>query len=98
MKLRSNIVLKLRHITHHSVHSDLVVCHCVVRQHDADTLLPLLALQQDGVSSEQLEFVHLGHGESHHGVVVIDCILHNQSVGSLLLVQDGRGKLIAVNI
>ena len=43
-------------------------------------------LEEDGVSPEELELVHLGHGESHHGVVIIDRVLDNQTVGSLLLV------------
>ena len=48
-------------------------------------------LEEDGVPAEELE---LGHGERHHGVVVIDGVLHDQPVGPLLLIQDRRGKLI----
>ena len=81
-------------VPHHAVHPDLLVPHGVVRQHDADALLPLLPLQKDSVAPEQLELVHLGHGESNHGVVVIDGILHNQSVGPLLLVENSRGELV----
>ena len=51
-------------------------------------------LEEDGVPAEELELVHLGHGERHHGVVVIDGVLHDQPVGPLLLIQDRRGKLI----
>ena len=51
-------------------------------------------LEEDGVPAEELELVHLGHGERHHGVVVIDRVLHDQPVGPLLLIQDRRGKLI----
>ena len=38
----------------HAVHADLVVSDGVVRQHDAHTLLPLLALEEDRVAAEQL--------------------------------------------
>ena len=38
----------------HAVHADLVVSDGVVRQHDAHTLLPLLALEEDSVAAEQL--------------------------------------------
>ena len=37
-----------------AVHADLVVSDGVVRQHDAHTLLPLLALEEDSVAAEQL--------------------------------------------
>ena len=33
-----------------------------------------------------LQLIHLGHAEGHDGVVVVDGILHDQTVGSLLLV------------
>ena len=33
-----------------------------------------------------LQLIHLGHAEGHHGVVVVDGILYDQTVGSLLLV------------
>ena len=46
-----------------TVHPDLVVRHGLVRQHDTDALLPLLALEQDGVAAEELQLVHLGEGE-----------------------------------
>ena len=52
-------------------------------------------LEKDSVAAEQLELVHLGHGERHHGVVIVDRVLDNQTVGSLLLVEDGSGKLIS---
>ena len=52
-------------------------------------------LEKDSVAAEQLELVHLGHGESHHGVVIVDRVLYDQTVGSLLLVEDGSGKLIS---
>ena len=54
-----------------------------------------LHLEKDGVTAEQLELVHLGHGEGHHGVVIVDRVLDNQTVGPLLLVQDGGGELIS---
>lgn len=53
-------------------------------------------LEEDGVAPEELELVHLGHGESHHGVVIVHRVLDNQTVGSLLLVQNSRGKLVSV--
>ena len=81
-------------VPHHAVHPDLLVTDRVVRQHDTDALLPLLPLQQDRVAPEELQLIHLGHGERHHRVVVIDGVLYDQSVGPLLLVENRRGKLV----
>ena len=57
-----------------------------------------LHLKEDSVAAEQLELVHLGHGERHHGVVIVHRVLDNQTVGPLLLVQNGSGKLVSVKI
>ena len=58
----------------------------------------VLHLEQDGVAPEELELVHLGHGERHHGVVIVHRVLDNQTVGPLLLVQNGSGELVSVKI
>ena len=55
-------------------------------------------LEEDGVAPEELELVHLGHGERHHGVVIVHRVLDNQTVGSLLLVQNGSGELVSVKV
>ena len=55
-------------------------------------------LEQDGVAPEELELVHLGHGERHHGVVIVHRVLDNQTVGPLLLVQNGSGELVSVKV
>ena len=54
-----------------------------------------LHLEEDSVAAEQLKLVHLGHGERHHRVVIVDCVLDNQTIGSLLLVEDRSSKLIS---
>ena len=43
-----------------SHHSSLVVAHGLVAEDDTHRLLPLLALQPDRVTAEQLKLVHLG--------------------------------------
>ena len=48
-------------------------------------------LQQDRVAPEQLQLVHLGEREGHHGVVIVDGVLDQQSVGLVLFVEDGGG-------
>ena len=49
------------------------------------------------VSPEELELIHLSEGESHHRIVIIDSVLHDQAVRLGLLVQDGAGQLISGN-
>ena len=51
-------------VTDHPVHADLLIGAGVVGQDDAHRLPPLLSLHQNCVSTEQLQFVHLGlHGK-----------------------------------
>ena len=84
-------------VSHNSVHPDLLITDRVVRQNNADALLALLAFKEDlqilmsnaiiffilpyRVTPKQLKLVHLSKGESHHGIIIIDCVLNNQTVG-----------------
>lgn len=43
----------------HLVHADAGVIHRVIGKHDADRVPALLPLDQDGVSPEQLQLLHL---------------------------------------
>ena len=45
-------------------------------------------------TSEKAKFVHLGLTKGHDGVVVLGRILHQKSVGPVLLLQDGCGQLL----
>lgn len=80
-------------VTHHSVHADTLVRHGLVGQHDAHRLLLALALQQDRVTAEQLQLVHLGLGQVNDRVIVAARILDQQPVRAVLALQDGRGQV-----
>jgi len=73
------------------VHADLLVGDGVVAQDDADRFLPLLSLEENGVSPEQSQLVHLGLGKRHDGVVVVDGFFDNESVG-----PDVKGNLFFI--
>ena len=78
----------------HPVHADLLIRDGLVGEDDAGRLLALLALEQDGVATEQLQLVHLLLRQSHNGVVIVDGLLDDEAVGALLALQDGSGQVI----
>jgi len=59
------------------VDTDLVLLGGLVGQHDADGVLALLALEQDGVAAEQLQLLHRRRVQRHHRVVVVHRLVHN---------------------
>lgn len=72
------------------VHADVAVLSVVIREDDAHRVFALLALQQDGITAEELELLHLGLAQAHHAVVVVGGIVDNKAVGRLLLVLQLR--------
>ena len=59
---------------------------CVITLSVSETLAS--DLEQDGVTTEQLESVHGVRVNSHYGVVIVDSIVHDEAVGRLLPVED----------
>jgi hypothetical protein len=53
-------------------------------------------LQQHCVATEELQRLHGLQVESHHGVVVIDGIVHDEPVGRLLALQDRCAEVLLV--
>ena len=45
-------------VADHSIHANLFIRDRIVGQHNADSLLPLLAFENDSITFEQLELVH----------------------------------------
>mmetsp|Transcript_8755 Transcript_8755/g.53813 ORF Transcript_8755/g.53813 Transcript_8755/m.53813 type:complete len:522 (-) Transcript_8755:65-1630(-) len=80
------------------VHPDLRLFASVIDQHDADGVSPFLALQQDGVSSEQLQFFHRFVVERDDGVVVVHGIVHHQPVRTLLPFKDGGAEIFLFSL
>ncbi len=52
-------------------------------------------LEQDSVATEELKFLHSRRVECHHRVVIVDGLVHNEPVGRLLALQNGRGEVFA---
>ena len=69
----------------HLVHADLGHFARIVSEHDADSVLTLLALDLHSVAAEQRQLLHRVQMQRHHAVVVIDCIVYDEAVGILLL-------------
>jgi hypothetical protein len=72
-------------LAHALVHPDAAVVARLVGQDDAHGVPSLLALDEDRVSAEQLELLHLGRTQGNDGVVVVGGVVHDQPVGAPLL-------------
>lgn len=57
------------------VHAYFRVIQLGIAQADDNCLFSLLALDEDGVSFEDLEFVHLGLADLDGGIFVIECFI-----------------------
>mmetsp|Transcript_57639 Transcript_57639/g.86952 ORF Transcript_57639/g.86952 Transcript_57639/m.86952 type:complete len:235 (+) Transcript_57639:1972-2676(+) len=72
-------------VTHNLVHPNLRFLDRVVGQHDANSVLALLALQAHCVSTEKLQFLHRIEVKRDDAVVIIDRVINHQAVGVFLL-------------
>lgn len=73
---------------------DTVVCH-----HDQDSVTALLSLDEDHISTEELEHFHGGGRKSKNRVVVVGSIVDNQLVWGVLLAQNsGCGIMRRVGV
>ena len=45
-------------VSDHTVHANLLIGDCVIRQDNANGLFPLLALQQHSITLEELQLIH----------------------------------------
>mmetsp|Transcript_10965 Transcript_10965/g.22856 ORF Transcript_10965/g.22856 Transcript_10965/m.22856 type:complete len:215 (-) Transcript_10965:92-736(-) len=80
----------------HLVHADLRLLTSVISEHNAHGVLALLPLDQNCVSTEQLELLHSLEVESDHGVVIVHALVDDQPVGGLLALQDRGGEVLLV--
>lgn len=67
-------VLDSQVVTNNSVDASATVIELLVSEDDEDGVLSLLASNQDGVATEELELIHGGLGEGNDTVVIVDGI------------------------
>jgi hypothetical protein len=67
-------VLDSEVVANNSVDASAAVIELIVGENDENGILSLLASNQDGVTSEELELVHSGLGEGNDAVVIVDGI------------------------
>jgi hypothetical protein len=67
-------VLDSEVVANNSVDASAAVIELIVGENDENGILSLLASNQDGVASEELELVHGGLGEGNDAVVIVDGI------------------------
>lgn len=77
-----------------SVHENLLVRAVSIGENDANGLLTTLALEQDCVAAEELQLVHLRLGQGDDRVVIVVGLVHQESVGLVLLTEDRRRQVI----
>lgn len=63
-------------VSHNTVDTNTPVIKIIICQNDQDRILPLLALDQDCVATEELEGFHSVVGKSDNRVVVVNGIRH----------------------
>lgn len=61
-------------VANNSVDASAAIIELIIGKNDENSILSLLASNQDGVTSEELELVHGGLGESNDAVVIVDGI------------------------
>jgi hypothetical protein len=81
-------------VADNAVHADLLVSASVVGQNHANGFFPLFAANDDRVGTEELKFVHFPLRECDYGVVIVDGLFDDESVGLALCFEDRRGEII----
>jgi len=72
---RNNVaVLDPKVVSDDSVDASAAVIDIIVGQHDEDRVLPLLAANQNGITTEKTERLHGILGEGDDGVVIVGSI------------------------
>lgn len=77
-----------------AVATDLNVLTIVISKDDADSVLALLPLEQDGVTSEEVKLLHLRGRECYDTVIIVGSVVDKQTIRGLLLVQNGCGEVL----
>lgn len=85
-------------VANDAIHADLLVGACFIRENDADGFLAALSLQQNCVSSEQLQFVHLSLRQTNDRIIIVCGIVDDETVWAVLALQDcGSQVFVSVN-
>ena len=91
-------VLHPQVVSNDAVDASRAIIEIIVGEYDENGVLSLLALDQHGVATEQLERLHSVVREGDDGVVVVDGIGHNERVRLLLLLEDGGRGLVIIPV
>lgn len=78
-------------VTNYTVAVDLDIFTLIVSEDDANGVASLLAFKENGITTEEAKFFHLGGAEGNDGVVIICCVINYETIRGLLLVHDGCG-------
>lgn len=77
------------------VHPNSFIGNCIVGQNDAHGFFTFFALEQNGVSTEELKLVHLGLRQGDHRVIIIGGLFNDEAIGPLFPLQNSSCQIIA---
>ena len=60
-----------------------------IGQYDTDGITSFLTLDEDGIATEEAQFLHLGRGEGDYRIVIVGSIVDDEAVGTTFLPEDG---------
>uniref|UniRef100_A0A0A9D275 Cell division cycle protein 48, putative / CDC48, putative n=1 Tax=Arundo donax TaxID=35708 RepID=A0A0A9D275_ARUDO len=76
------------------VHPNLRLLTSFISKHNTNCVFPLLTLEQDSVTAEELEPLHGVRVERDDGVVVINGLVDHQPVRRLLPLKNRRREVL----
>lgn len=93
-------VLDAKVVAHNTVDAGTAVIEIIIGQDNQHSVLALLALDQNCVTTEELEGLHGVVGESNNGVVIVDGIGHTvlNKLLAFLSSTKGHGLQLGVSL
>uniref|UniRef100_A0A7C9CB33 Uncharacterized protein n=1 Tax=Opuntia streptacantha TaxID=393608 RepID=A0A7C9CB33_OPUST len=79
--------------SHNLVHPYLWLLTGLVSKGNADSISPFLPLDQDRISTKQLELLHGIRVHSNNRIVIIDSLINNQPIRGLFPLKNSRAEV-----
>lgn len=90
-------VLDAQVVAHDTIQAAAAIIQVVIGEHNQNSVLSLLASDEDGITTEQLECLHGVVGQCDNGVIIVDGIGDPELYRSALeLLLNAMGKIEAI--
>jgi len=87
-------VLNSEVVTNDSVETSATIIKLVIGEDDQNSILPLLAFYEDGITTKQTKGFHGLVGQTDNRVIIVGGIGNDQGVWLLLFLEDSCGYFI----